>query len=151
MAVTVPVADLGVEHERIDTSGSEPPTVDVDARLLATTDSIDVTGSVAVAAVGHCRRCLTEQRGMVTATIDERYQVELTDPDAFPIEHGQLDLTSMARELMLLELDEEVLCRADCAGLCPVCGVDRNTTSCTCDTEVRDARWAALDALRVED
>ena len=47
------------------------------------------------------------------------------------IEDGQLDLAPMVREVILLELDLERVCRDDCAGLCPVCGVDRNTTPAT--------------------
>ena len=57
----------------------------------------------------------------------------------------------MVREVMLLELDGERVCRDECAGLCPVCGVDRNEATCDCVTEVRDERWAALDGLVVEE
>ncbi len=71
--------------------------------------------------------------------------------EAFPIEHGQLDLAPMVRELILLELDIEVLCREECLGLCPVCGTDRNTTSCGCETAVRDERWAALAEIDLDD
>jgi hypothetical protein len=32
-----------------------------------------------------------------------------------------------------------------------VCGVDRNESTCDCDTSVRDERWAALDDLNLDD
>jgi uncharacterized protein len=51
---------------------------------------------------------------------------------------------------VLLELDEERLCRAECAGLCPSCGIDRNSGDCDCSVMVRDDRWAALDGLAVD-
>ena len=51
----------------------------------------------------------------------------------------------------LLELPDDVLCRDDCAGICPVCGIDRNTGACDCDTTVRDDRWAALDGLQLDE
>ena len=72
----------------------------------------------------------------------------ITDPDAFPIVGDQLDLAPMVREHALLILPDGPLCRSDCAGLCPQCGVDRNEQTCTCVTERHDDRWAALDALR---
>ena len=65
------------------------------------------------------------------------------DPEAFPIEHGQLDLAPMVREEVLLGVPEAPLCRPDCPGLCPTCGADLQTGPCGCSTEVRDERWAA--------
>jgi uncharacterized protein len=55
------------------------------------------------------------------------------------------------REYVVLELPDDPLCRDECAGICPVCGIDRNSGSCECDTTVRDERWSALDDLRLDD
>ena len=73
------------------------------------------------------------------------------DPEAFPIEHGQLDLGPMVREEVLLGVPDAPLCRDDCPGLCPVCGADLHADPCDCDTAVRDERWAALDQLRLDE
>ena len=73
--------------------------------------------------------------------------MEQLDEDAYLIVDGQLDLVPLVRETALIELDLERQCRDDCAGLCPVCGVDRNETTCDCDTTVRDDRWAALEGF----
>ena len=75
----------------------------------------------------------------------------MSDDDAFPIEGDQIDLVPAVREAVLLELPDDVLCREECAGICPVCGIDRNQGTCECDTTVRDDRWAALDQLRLDD
>jgi uncharacterized protein len=40
-----------------------------------------------------------------------------------------------------------VLCREDCAGLCPTCGTDLNHDTCSCVTETVDERWSALRDL----
>jgi uncharacterized protein len=145
IAAVVPAGPLDVVHDEL--SGD----VDVHLVLEAMRDGITVTGDVRVPWASTCRRCLTAVSGVAIGAVDELYQVELLDPDAFVIEHGQLDLVPMVRETALLELDNERVCRDDCAGLCPVCGVDRNTTSCSCDTTVRDERWAALDELVRDD
>lgn len=137
--------ELGVEHDRL--AGA----VEIDARLRVLDDGIAVTGSVRAARRAECRRCLTELAGVAVAELDELYQVELSHEDAFAIEHGQLDLVPMARETILLELDEELVCRPDCAGLCPECGADRNTDPCACDTTVVDERWSALSEVVLDD
>lgn len=125
--------------------------IHVALRLTALHDGIDVTGTVSAEWASVCRRCLAEVAGRAVGEVDELYQIEPLDPDAYLIEDGQLDLVPMVRETILLELDRERLCSADCAGLCPVCGVDRNATECSCDTEVRDDRWAGLEGFVPDD
>ncbi len=142
---TLAGTDLDVVHDALDGE------IEIDVELESTNDGIDVSGTVTAPWSGVCRRCLIDLRGRAVAEVDERYQRELTDDDAYPIEQNQLDLAPMARQLVLLELDDERLCRPDCAGLCPVCGIDRNEGECDCDTTVKDDRWAALEGLVLDD
>ncbi len=141
----VAAAPLDAEHDLLVGD------IHVALRLHARSDSIDVTGTVSADWASVCRRCLRDLSGTSVAAVDERYQIEALDPDAFMIEDGQLDLVPLVRETVLLELEAERLCREDCAGLCPVCGVDRSTTDCSCDTTVRDDRWAALEGFVPDD
>lgn len=120
----------------------------VDARLEALSDGVVVSGTVAARWRGDCRRCLVALEGPLRVPVHELYQVRVTDPDAFPLEHDQLDLRPMVREALMLEAPANPLCREDCAGICPTCGIDRNSAACSCEVLVRDDRWAALDALR---
>ena len=97
---------------------------------------------------GECQRCLTPVSGVAVGEVDELYVMgDSLHDDALPLETDQIDLAALVREYALLELPEAPLCRPDCAGICPVCGVDRNIETCSCDTSVRDERWAALDDL----
>lgn len=120
--------------------------VELDAESLI--DGVVVTGRIRAGFRGECRRCLCPVEGYVDVDVQELYQVQVTDPDAFPIVGDQIDLVSMVRENVLLELPDAPVCRPDCAGLCPTCGVDRNLGTCTCSVETRDPRWAALEGLR---
>jgi len=56
-----------------------------------------------------------------------------------------IDLGELMREQFILALPMKPLCRDECAGLCPVCGVNRNRDTCGCRTEWTDPR---MDALR---
>ncbi len=146
--VALPLADLDIDDPRL--AGS----VGVDVTLLSTIDDIMVTGRLAVAWSDECRRCLKPLSETLVVEIDERYaEADPTgrrqvDPEAFPIEHGQIDLAPMVRAEVLLAVPDAPLCRPDCAGLCPTCGADRNDGPCGCDDEIRDDRWAALDQLK---
>ena len=60
----------------------------------------------------------------------------------------RLDLTAWARDSIVLSLPEQILCRLDCAGLCPVCGGDLNREPHTHEDAEPDSRWAALAELR---
>jgi uncharacterized protein len=60
----------------------------------------------------------------------------------------QLDLSAWARDAVVLELPDKILCRIDCAGLCPVCGRDLNDEPHAHEDEELDSRWAALSELK---
>ena len=60
----------------------------------------------------------------------------------------RLELSVWARDGIALELPDQIVCRPDCAGLCPVCGKNLNEEPHGHEEETVDPRWAALDALR---
>lgn len=64
-------------------------------------------------------------------------------------EDDYINLTSLVREDILLELPTKILCKEDCKGLCPVCGQNLNLGSCSCNVKVTDPRWDKLKELLV--
>jgi DUF177 domain-containing protein len=67
------------------------------------------------------------------------------------IEDGVLDLRAWARDALALSVPSNLLCREDCAGLCPVCGINLNQAGAEHQHERQpDPRWAALSELRFE-
>jgi uncharacterized metal-binding protein YceD (DUF177 family) len=58
-----------------------------------------------------------------------------------------VDLVPLLREELILVTPVAALCRTDCAGLCPVCGVDLNERPHAHDEEI-DERWTALRTLK---
>ena len=59
-----------------------------------------------------------------------------------------LALEDVLREQVLLSLPVRTLCKPDCKGLCPRCGVNRNLQNCSCEVGPSDPRWEALAGLR---
>jgi uncharacterized protein len=101
---------------------------------------------------GPCMRCL--EPAAVETEVDAREidqsnteDEELRSP--YVVE-DDLDLGRWAHDAAILALPTRVLCRLDCAGLCPVCGESLNDAD-PGDHEhgaVRDPRWSKLDQLK---
>ena len=143
--VEVTVAPRSIDAEHAAINGD----VSADLELVSTLDDVALSGTIRVPWQGSCRRCLRPLEETIVVDVDERYAERPAEHDeAFPIEHGQIDLTPVLREHVLLAVDDARLCRPDCPGLCPVCGADLTAGPCQCDTAVVDDRWSALDQLR---
>jgi DUF177 domain-containing protein len=107
-----------------------------------------------------CSRCLEPFSLSVDGPFDLHYlpqalnsgedESEIAEDDlttAFYREHA-IDLGQLVREQCYLALPMKPLCRADCKGLCPVCGTNLNAGACSCDRSWTDPRLAGLKALR---
>ena len=97
---------------------------------------------------GECVRCLGLARGRLHVAVRELFEPGSDNEETYRLDGDEIDLEPLVRDAVLLELPLAPLCADDCQGLCPVCGVNRNQTSCTCAAEARDPRWSALDQLK---
>lgn len=85
-----------------------------------------------------CARCTKGFVEQVEFTFSERFvkgEDEAGDDETYPYIGDELLLDKAVLDNLFLELPIASICRADCKGLCPVCGADRNTTECDCTTE----------------
>ncbi len=99
---------------------------------------------------GPCFRCLGEAQLPLSLRLRE-YQAAKPQGDELRSEYlddDRLYLSAWARDAIALALPDQILCRPECAGLCPVCGKDLNAEPHEHAEEVVDPRWAALEALR---
>ena len=101
---------------------------------------------------GPCMRCLSEAAPIVEVEareVDRRGGGEELES---PYVKGEvLDLSAWARDAFLLAAPAKILCRPDCAGLCPECAVNLNEAGPGHHHErPPDARWAKLSELKLE-
>jgi uncharacterized protein len=100
---------------------------------------------------GPCYRCL-EDAVLEVPIVAREYQA--TNPDGSDelrtpyLVGDNLDLVAWSRDAVALALPDKILCRAECAGLCPACGKDLNKEPHTHEEVATDSRWAALERLR---
>lgn len=102
---------------------------------------------------GPCFRCLSDAELPLSLSLRE---YEATKPEGEEerseyLDDDRVDLSGWARDAIALALPDQILCRDDCAGLCPVCGKDLNAEPHEHADERTDPRWAALESLRETD
>jgi uncharacterized protein len=141
-------------HDLATPVASVPPDrpVTVDVEIESVVEGLLVTGTVSATAVVRCVRCLREFDQELAVEVRELFALEPgedEDEGYAVLPDDRLPLDTMARDALVLDFPAFPLHSPDCAGLCPTCGADRNTTDCGHGgTEGLDPRWAALAGLQ---
>ncbi len=97
-----------------------------------------------------CDRCAEPVCRKQTASFEAALvdHIEGEEDDSIIVcENDMFEPDELARATFLLELPSKNLCREDCKGLCPQCGANWNTSTCSCRTGAVDPRLAKLAAL----
>jgi uncharacterized protein len=143
--VELPVLEFGGERY-LPVPGSVPAQLGIDRALTGTAFSLRFTARLH----GPCHRCLGD--AVLEVPIDAReYQAESPEDEELTtpyLRDGTLDLSAWARDAVALALPDQILCRPDCPGLCPVCGQKLDEGSHDHEDADADPRWAALQELR---
>ena len=124
--------------------------------LEKTGNQMRLTGSVSAAGSFPCDRCTREFSLPVSASYRMYYVTEGgefagIDPSELQVVapgSGWIDIQDDVRQTILLAVPLKLLCSDQCRGLCPHCGKNLNTESCSCTVEQEDTRWEALKPLR---
>lgn len=148
--------DLGIEGV-IGVPEGKP--VELELRLESVMEGVLVTGTARASAEGECVRCLEPLRQEVAADFQEMFTypdaddrgrpaepVDDEDEDILYLEDGMFDLEPVLRDAVVLALPMQPVCREDCAGLCPQCGI-RLDDDPDHHHDAVDIRWAALQGL----
>ena len=106
-------------------------------RMLVVRGRLETTGSFV------CSRCLKKFTGPIRVEDFNR------EKEIGP-EEGKIDLTPDIREDIILAIPAKPLCRADCRGICPLCGKDLNRGDCDCPAPSGDSPFARLDRATFE-
>ena len=131
-----------------------PGTAHLAGQVKAIGDSVQVRGEMEFTASARCALCLKEASRVMKTTFDAVFALAPNpdNPDLYLYEGKELDLTDMATDAATLALPMQWRCRPDCKGLCPVCGADRNLTSCSCRQDSgKENPFAVLQQLMTED
>ncbi len=147
LAVAIePLALAGQDYRAVP--AQVPVILDV-SRMTGQGYALRLRFSAALA--GPCMRCLADAAPTVSVDAREVDQPGGGEELSSPYVEGEvLDLTAWARDAFALAVPDKVLCRPECAGLCPVCAADLNETGPDHHHEREpDPRWAKLRELRL--
>lgn len=111
--------------------------------------SLDLTGTLKATIEGMCVNCLEPVPMQVEAEVHETFQPELEaeaadgpessvgfdSDEVYRYAGHALDIEQALRDNLIPMLPERPVCREDCSGICPVCGVNRNNNPCDCLSE----------------
>jgi uncharacterized protein len=153
LAVPIEPIELGAESYAVasDEEGSPgiPVVVDV-SRMTGGGYALRLRFSARLE--GPCMRCLKQARPNVDVEAREVDRPGAGEElDSPYVSEEVLDLAAWARDAFVLALPVKVLCREDCAGLCPICAADLNEAGPDHHHEAApDPRWAKLRELRLE-
>ncbi len=126
----------------------------LDLRMESASEGVFISGTVTAPVRGECGRCLRPISDTVVAQIQELFAYpgstteETTTADEVSRLQDELaDLEPAVRDAVVLDLPNTPLCRPDCPGLCPECGVALDELPADHAHERVDTRWAALEGL----
>lgn len=163
------------EGQVIDRS-VDPSMLSVDPREFRLVETVALTGHLARAEgqayrlEGHlashvevsCVRCLEPFEFEIRERLDLVYlpqsqNVPMSEDDEYGLgdddlavayyRDEEIDLAHMIWEQIVLALPMKPVCKPECRGLCPECGVNRNEQACSCSRDTTDPRWQALKSL----
>ncbi len=104
-----------------------------------------------VSVSGPCMRCLAAARLPLRVRAreydDEAPAARGNESTAY-VDDDVVDLSQWALDEVALALPEQILCRPDCAGICPTCGKDLNLEPHDHPEDGVDTRWGALAELK---
>lgn len=125
-------------------------------------DHIKVRGRVETGAALACSRCLAGFNVDIASSFTiyltkstgpiEEDEIELAEEDLLSVTYGgeEIDLSNEIAEQVLLEIPYKPLCKESCLGLCPMCGADKNTSSCNCMEAKTSMAFSSLGGFKVK-
>jgi uncharacterized protein len=128
-----------------------PPTLPADVRISDASGAMVFDLRIGAHVTGPCMRCLAFAEVEFQAIAREFHDPTAPSGDGRRSDYvtdEHLDVTAWVRDVVALELPEQILCRPGCAGLCPVCGKDLNAEPHEHVEREPDPRWAALSEIR---
>lgn len=135
-------------------------------RIFRVDEMLEVEGTVQSRIRLSCSRCLAEFEEPLHNSFTLTFARELpevadesgdegielsAEEMGLTLFHGdQIDLGEAIAEQVLMALPMRPLCRPECPGLCPQCGINLNEGSCSCEQPVFNSKFAALQKLKLD-
>ncbi|WP_163339707.1 DUF177 domain-containing protein [Desulfopila sp. IMCC35008] len=124
-------------------------------------ESIDLTGKLAATVRMGCARCgepvdcIIDEEFYYLVTMQEESIAGITEKecsneecDILYLREPVVDIDEIFREQLFLAVPQKVLCSSDCSGICPDCGLPKNSAECNCSEDRTNSPFAILKTLK---
>lgn len=109
-------------------------------------DKILLEGTIYFETKCLCDLCLNDFRKSFEIPFSELYYPPGSE-EGFNYQGGRLDLSPLVADMVAMALEEKMICKESCKGLCEVCGEDLNKGDCTCDKRAVNPKFQKLEQL----
>lgn len=143
--------DFELDLSQQEISGSKPFTSPVKVKGSAGnyTGIVELRAKAEFELETNCDRCAKPIKLSLATDIFHTLVTHLNDEtndELLLVNELRFDLDPLITEDIFLDFPAKLLCDEECKGVCPRCGKDLNTGSCSCEKEI-DPRLAALKQL----
>jgi uncharacterized protein len=115
-------------------------------------ESVLLNGTIKYTFRAECARCLTPFDNVVETKFEANLVQQLDENDEsdeiqLKISEGCVDLEEIIKQMIYLSMPMKSVCKKDCKGICPNCGVNLNLEECKCEDNLADPRFDKLKDL----
>jgi len=135
--------------------------------VIRTGENVSVNGEMNLELTPDCGRCGVNFRSVLNIPIlrhlapyfdhgdkklaeDEEIELNADDLEFSFYDNEEINLSQILSEEVLLALPMNFICKEDCRGLCPQCGVDLNQKTCACGPNLEASPFAVLKDLKFD-
>ena len=134
------VVDCKLDNDLLPYPNATLSNVELKLQVTFVKPNVRVVGEIVCHVDGFCDKCLGEVSTQITLPFDQIFFKESSvEVDAYVYTDSRLDLTKAICDEIVLSLPSSLLCKEDCKGLCPKCGVNLNEQQCDCDISRENA------------
>lgn len=132
-----------------------PDGVTLHAEIRHISHGVFVDGTIRGRESETCARCLEAFSRDVSIEVAETYSEDVPESDALisdmaPLVNREIDVDELVSQMLVVDEPIAAVCDPRCAGICPICGGNRNVRSCACRNATIDPRLAGLARLLEE-
>lgn len=148
--IVIPKEDIKLTTDRKITFNSS---LNFNGEAINIGKSILITGTIQISLFLNCDRCLNNYSTNLSIPYSENFSFDndSENKNLNEITEDSIDLWKSVNSEILLSLPMKALCNKNCKGICQVCGINLNNTSCNCNTEDIDPRLSILKELKLDE
>lgn len=139
--------------------GLEAP-LKADIEIYRAGDKFVLEGRIEGRVIARCDRCLESFELDSRSRFESFFSLPVNDPSQREMELAEadmevdyieeIDLNEIIREQIYLSIPVKLICRPECRGLCPRCGINLNAAQCQCRQDTGHPGFAKLKNMKIQ-